>query len=148
MNNYWETNYKADQEGPTPFRYAIRPHGGPYDPVAAARFAVERNQPLVVVPTDVDAPAVLPSRLTVQPNSVLVTAFKPSRDGRALIVRLFNVTDKATKASLSSSAEQEDTYWMSDLAEGRGPRITAPLDVPPYGLVTLRVERSAGQPPR
>lgn len=27
MNNYWHTNYKADQDGPVTFRYALRPHG-------------------------------------------------------------------------------------------------------------------------
>ena len=26
MNNYWETNYKASQEGMTTFRYSIMPH--------------------------------------------------------------------------------------------------------------------------
>ena len=26
MNNYWETNYKAGQEGPTTFRYSLQPH--------------------------------------------------------------------------------------------------------------------------
>ena len=45
MNNHWWTNYKADQEGPTTFRYAIRPHG-PYD--AGARSAVRhRVEPAV-----------------------------------------------------------------------------------------------------
>ncbi|MBE0558902.1 MAG: hypothetical protein IH628_16870, partial [Proteobacteria bacterium] len=47
MNNYWHTNYKADQEGQSTFHYAIRPHGG-YDPLSAYRFGVERNQPLLV----------------------------------------------------------------------------------------------------
>ena len=26
MNNYWHTNYKADQEGIVNFKYALRPH--------------------------------------------------------------------------------------------------------------------------
>ncbi|MFH1719900.1 MAG: glycoside hydrolase, partial [Planctomycetota bacterium] len=40
MNNYWETNYKAGQEGPTTFRYAIKPHRQ-FDPGEAARFGTE-----------------------------------------------------------------------------------------------------------
>ncbi|MCK7483887.1 MAG: hypothetical protein M0C28_48030 [Candidatus Moduliflexus flocculans] len=28
MNNYWHTNYKADQEGPVTLRYAVSPHLG------------------------------------------------------------------------------------------------------------------------
>ena len=38
MNNYWETNYKADQEGPTPFRYALLPH--------AKRLRSDRRGPI------------------------------------------------------------------------------------------------------
>ena len=56
MNNHWHTNYRADQEGPTTFRYAIRPHGA-YDAVEAARFGVESTQPLVVAPAAGDKPA-------------------------------------------------------------------------------------------
>ena len=49
MNNHWHTNYRADQEGNTTFRYAIRPHHG-YDPIAAARFGVEATEPLIAAP--------------------------------------------------------------------------------------------------
>ncbi|MEZ4455069.1 MAG: hypothetical protein R2882_00770 [Gemmatimonadales bacterium] len=38
MNNYWHTNFKADQEGPVSFRFVIRPHG-PFDPAEASAFA-------------------------------------------------------------------------------------------------------------
>jgi hypothetical protein len=55
MNNYWETNYKAGQEGPTTFRYSIEPHRK-FESGRAAQFGVERSQPLVVVPVDVRAP--------------------------------------------------------------------------------------------
>ena len=60
MNNHWYTNYKADQEGPTTFRYAIRPHAG-YDAVAAQRFGIECSQPLVVLPARGAAPRGGPS---------------------------------------------------------------------------------------
>ena len=55
MNNHWHTNYKADQEGPTEFRYAIRPHGA-YDPVAAAHFGIEATEPLIAMPAAGAAP--------------------------------------------------------------------------------------------
>jgi hypothetical protein len=47
MNNYWHTNYKADQEGIVAFRYVLRPHG-PFDPEAAARLGGECRAPLLV----------------------------------------------------------------------------------------------------
>ena len=51
MNNYWHTNYKAYQEGPTIFRYSIRPHGA-FDSGEAKRFGIERSQPLIPVRVD------------------------------------------------------------------------------------------------
>ena len=56
MNNHWHTNYRADQEGETTFRYYLRPHGA-YDAVAAARFGLETTQPLIVMPARGDKPA-------------------------------------------------------------------------------------------
>ena len=48
MNNHWYTNYRAEQEGPTTFRYVLLPHKQ-YDPVAAQRFGIECSQPLEAV---------------------------------------------------------------------------------------------------
>ena len=56
MNNYWFTNYRAEQSGPTTLRYALRPHRQ-YDPIAAQRFGIECSQPLVVMPARGDVPA-------------------------------------------------------------------------------------------
>ncbi|HID77214.1 MAG TPA: hypothetical protein EYP56_14620 [Planctomycetaceae bacterium] len=143
MNNYWETNYKADQEGPTPFRYALLPHAGPYDPVAAARFGIERSQPLVAVPAADEGPGVIPSRLRVEPDQVVVTALKPSRDGKALIVRLFNVSPQPARAELVWADPQPAAVRLSDLGERPGIPVDGPVDIPRYGLVTLRAERAA-----
>ena len=56
MNNHWFTNYKADQEGPTTFRYSLLPHKQ-YDQVAAQRFGIERSQPLVAAAAQGAAPS-------------------------------------------------------------------------------------------
>ena len=56
MNNHWHTNYRAEQEGPTVFRYAIRPHKG-FAPDDAAKFGVACSQPLIVAPASGPAPA-------------------------------------------------------------------------------------------
>jgi alpha-mannosidase len=140
MNNYWETNYKADQEGPTLFRYALRPHAGPYDPLEAARFGIERSQPLVAVPTAAEGPALVPPRLRVEPDDVIVTAFKPSRDRKAWIVRLFGASGRPARAALAWADPQPKTVWMSDPAERTGEPVAGPIEVPPFGLVTLRAE--------
>jgi hypothetical protein len=48
MNNYWETNYRAGQEGFHAFRYVLRPHGR-FDEADTERLAIEVARPLVVV---------------------------------------------------------------------------------------------------
>jgi len=55
MNNYWHTNYKADQEGPVMLRYSIRLHGA-YNSAEAVRFGLERYRPLVIVAMDPSLP--------------------------------------------------------------------------------------------
>jgi hypothetical protein len=47
MNNYWHTNFKADQAGLATFRYVIRPHGT-WDPDQAERFGMGVRRPLLV----------------------------------------------------------------------------------------------------
>jgi len=138
MNNYWETNYKASQDGPTTFRYAIRPHAR-FDPAAAARFGIERSQPLIVVPVAEDAP-VPPSFLDVEPAGVIVTALKPSDDGKAWIVRLFGASGRPEKAALTWRKHKQPKTWLSDLTEHPGPEVKGTIDVPAYGMVTVRVD--------
>ncbi|MGZ3830061.1 MAG: glycoside hydrolase family 38 N-terminal domain-containing protein [Mucilaginibacter sp.] len=87
MNNYWYTNYKADQAGVVHFRYALRPHGminGSEMEQAASAF----TQPLMAL--QVKSDATLPKGLfELTNNRVSVTTITPQEDG-SYIVRLFN----------------------------------------------------------
>jgi hypothetical protein len=141
MNNYWETNYKADQAGPTPFRYALRPRTGGYCPVDAARFGTERSQPLVAVPAAPSAPARIASRFELSSRDVIASALRPSRDGRGIIIRLFNVTAAPAKTSVTCDGRPPAHVWLSDFQDRPCAKADGPIDVPPYGLVTLRIER-------
>ncbi|MHC4124733.1 MAG: glycosyl hydrolase-related protein, partial [Planctomycetota bacterium] len=140
MNNYWYTNYKAGQEGPTVFRYSIKPHKQ-FDSAEASRFGIERSQPLVVVPVDKKTP-VLDSVLTVKPAGIIATAFKPSNDGKARILRLFNAGGQPEKASLLWTKRVPETIWLSNLAEEQVSKITGPIDMATYEIVTLRIPLS------
>jgi alpha-mannosidase len=136
MNNHWHTNYRADQEGPTWFRFALRPHRG-YDPVAATRFGVESTEPLIAAPAS--GPAPMASRLSLEPSSVIATAFKPSDDGKALIVRLLNPTDQPQMARLNWSKPVGAT-WLSSAREEQGLKAPDSLRLAKQAMVTLRVE--------
>jgi alpha-mannosidase len=138
MNNYWETNFLAGQDGPTEFHYALRPHG-PFDAAAAWRFGVERSQPLVAFPVDTATPAPAPL-LRVEPRDVVVTSLRPSADGDALMVRLFNSSERPQAATLAWR-DAPGTVWISSPSEDRIRRAADRLELPAWGIVTLRCDR-------
>ena len=138
MNNHWHTNYKADQEGPTSFRYSILPHRA-YDPVAAQRFGIECSQPLVAGPARGAEPSSTPL-VRVEPADVLVASLKPSEDRKALVVRLFNPTEKPAKTTLHWAAVASRALWISNLAEDRLAHVVDAAEIAAGGVVTLRAD--------
>jgi hypothetical protein len=165
MNNHWGTNYRAYQEGPTVFRFILHPHrrsdpanaarSNPADATGfnaadATRFATAFSQPLIAAPARGAAPRSTPL-LRVDSPAVLVSALKPSDDGKALIVRLFAASGQDAKANLSWSQsdpqrrgptvrEGSKQLWLSDTSEKPLKKIDGAIDVPAWGVVTLRVE--------
>jgi hypothetical protein len=138
MNNHWGTNYRAYQEGPTVFRFLLRPHGR-RDPAEASRFATAFSQPLLATRAGSTKPTGTPL-LRVEPDDVLVTALKPSDDGRALIVRLFGASTEARSAGLRWGRAQPKGIFLSDTSEQAGKRVGDRIPIPVSGLVSLRVE--------
>jgi alpha-mannosidase len=141
MNNYWETNYKADQGGVAEFRYAIRPHAGACDQASAARFGIERSRPLVAIPVRIDGPPALASLLAVEAAGVIVTSLEASRDGEAWIVRLFDTSGTPQRAHLTRPGAAAGAVYLSDVAEARGEPVDDGIELPPYGIATVRIER-------
>ena len=137
MNNHWETNYKAYQEGPITFRYALRPHANGHNAVAAQRFGRDICQPLLAVPADPSKPVIRPL-MQVSGDNIVVTSVKPSRDAQALMVRLFAASDKPGRFTLNW--REPKVVCLSDTQESRGMKVDGPIDLPAYGIVTVRVE--------
>ena len=138
MNNHWFTNYKADQDGPTTFRYSLRPHGQ-YDQAAAERFGMECSQPLVAVAAQGAAPDSRPL-VEVDTPKVIVASIKPSEDRKAMIVRLFGAGGRPAKATLRWGRNPPKNVWISNLAEQKVAAINGAIDVPACGLISLRAE--------
>jgi hypothetical protein len=137
MNNHWHTNYRAEQEGPTVFRYAIRPHEG-FVPEDAAKFGVACSQPLIVAPAS--GPTAAKPRLELSSDKVVVTAFKPSDDGKGWIVRLFGASGKAEQVKLAWASPAPQHVWLSDTSEKPRDPAGPSFEVPGWGIVTLRAE--------
>lgn len=134
LNNHWHTNYKADQEGKLTFRYVIRPHG-PYAADEASRFGIGAAQPLVVGNAKVTE-----SLLSLSDPAILVTSLKPSDDGKALIVRLWNSTDKLHTATMTWKKGRIGTLTKSDLAEHALAKVGESVTLPGWGVTTIRAE--------
>jgi len=137
MNNHWHTNYRADQEGPTVFRYAIRPHHQ-FVAEQAAQFGIGCSQPLLVLPASGEQPAT--PRLELSSTKVLVSAFKPADDGKGWIVRLFGASGQKEKVRLSWAKPAPQHVWLSDLSEQPKQELGHSVEVPGWGIVTVRAE--------
>lgn len=136
MNNHWHTNYRADQEGPTVFRYALRPHNG-YDAAAATRFGLESTQPLVAAVATTKVPTAGMLRLST--DQLIVSSLKPCEDGKGWMVRLYNPTEAEQTTVLKWEKPVAQT-WFSSAREEQGENATDTITVPKLGTITLRVQ--------
>ncbi len=139
MNNHWECNYKAYQEGQITFRYVLRPHASGYDAVKAQRFGRGVCQPLLAVPADPAKPVIEPL-LKLRGEGVVITSIRPSRDGKALMVRLFNTADDDRQVELQWS-QPVGTTWLSNPMEETKAKMPAVKKLAKFEVVTLRVEQ-------
>ena len=138
MNNHWGTNYRAYQEGPTRFRFVLRPYRKT-DPAENSRFATGFSQPLL--PLRARDPKVNPSPLLrLSSDDVLITGLKPSDDGKALIVRLFGASGQDRSVNLRWDAVQPKSVRLTDTSERPGEAVRGAIAVPGNGLVSLRAE--------
>lgn len=119
MNNYWFTNYKADQDGEVTFRYAITTRAG--NDAEAARFGWQACAPvraaLIASAQDGPLPGTLTSLCRVVPESVVITAIKAPEVGSGLVLRLFSYAEKPTTAALTLSVPGLRKAHLCNLVE-------------------------------
>jgi hypothetical protein len=149
MNNYWFTNYLAGQGGDYTFRFSItsRPKA---DRVASARFGWEVSNPVIQVPVlaaNPRGPLAAPSGSLVsidEPNVFLVGA-RRAAEGDGLILRLWELTGKATTAHVRLPYIPFKKATACNLVEvPQGPLEvrdgTIAVPIRGSGLATVRVE--------
>jgi alpha-mannosidase len=145
MNNHWHTNYRAEQAGPTVFRYFIIPHGPASAEAARQRAhaaALEQSQPILALPARGTLPAKPVLKVTGSQGSsrVQVTAFKPSEDGQAWMVRLFGLADGTEQVKLEWRPPGPKALWLSDNGQLPARPASGSVEVPAASLVTVRAE--------
>lgn len=137
MNNYWHTNYKADQEGPVTFRYSILPHG-PFRPEEAARFGREQREPLIAVAAD-NADPVLEPLFRIEPTSVLAHSTKPLERGKAFLIYLYNPTASAQKVGLAWRGNARIALHRSDASGAALARLSDGFTLSAHASAYVRV---------
>lgn len=139
MNNYWHTNYKAYQEGPVVLSYALFPHSA-FDAAEAYRRGIEQSQPLLVRQA-ADRDPLPASLFTMSSKDVVATSIMPSRDGKAVMVRLYNASLKPVSFTISWGSLMPKKIFVSSPDESQGAPAETSFSLPSFGILTLRCER-------
>ncbi len=136
LNNHWETNYRASQEGIITFRYALRPHRD-FNQGDATKFATGLTQPMVALPArDVE---LRNSLFTLSDPAIIVIALRPADDGKTLLVTLFNPTGKEASTRLISGSSEPglNRLVIRNVSEQI---IEGAITLASLGLMTIRVQ--------
>jgi alpha-mannosidase len=104
MNNYWHTNYKADQPGITSFRYSLFPHTG-YDGSANIKKSLEVVQPLLGQRGE-NIFSQEHNGISINNDSIIIESAKVKEAG-LLEINLFNTSDKSQSGTLSANYCQD-----------------------------------------
>jgi hypothetical protein len=108
LNNYWHTNYKADQQGLLRFRFVLRPHGVE-PPGAITALSRDLEQPLLVLPAGrLPRQASLPLEAGA---GVQVVGLRPAGEGQALLVRVLNASDERQGVRAGTGARTSLEPW-------------------------------------
>ena len=119
------------------FRFLLRPHG-PSDPAEASRLAIGLATPGDSVPEryPAEARASTPDVLQRGPDNGLETQRRrPGLDGSA-----FRGSRPDCQDDPGLTRPAPEKLWRSDTSEKPGRRLSGPVEVPAYGVVTLRAE--------
>lgn len=148
MNNYWQTNFAASQEGAATFRFrlSLLAPGDAAEPVRRGWAACD---PLYVSkPYTNDGPGPLIKKdrvLFFADKSVMIVGAKAADDGDGAIVKLLDVSGQARAVGLWPAAYQFRLARRATLVEQNGDAIPvsgdgrASVDVAAWGVAAARL---------
>ncbi len=141
MNNYWHTNYKADQEGAVAFEYRIHPHEA-FDPVATVRFAQDSREPMIVIPVKASEHR---TELAFDIQSkASVLSVRPLSDRKATLVMLMNPTADARSVELVAREGKQMTAWRSDPGGAAGEKLGGRWMIGPHAVEYVTIGETPG----
>lgn len=71
---------------------------------------------------------------------MLVAGFKPTDDGKGWLLRLYGASGKTEKVKLAWSKPVPQRFWLSNTSEEPNQKLGNQVEVPGWGIVTLRAE--------
>jgi len=148
-NNNFQTNFAISQTSCDLFRYSFSSRRGGVSDAEASAFGSQSVTPMETVFTGQVRKPVLPSShsfICIDPPDVSLLVFKRAEDGRGLILRLWNRTDRpltvrAKMPDLAVSRIGRTSIVEEDCPEPSsvvGNEIVAPLDA--QEVATFRIE--------
>jgi len=147
MNNIWDTNFPAQQQGETTFRYAIGSAPGASPRELGVAVAAGFTDAFVAAPLTGEGPAAPPDDrwATVDHPLVRVAAIAPSRRGHDLVVYLSSAA--AEPAAVSLRVPGMRTAFVGTSLERALDELpvldgAATVTVPAGGFVAVAVDRA------
>ncbi len=137
MNNYWETNYRAGQEGVHEFSYSLLPHLA-FEEYEIERFALGIGQPLVAIPVSPHAPEIDPP-FQLSTRRIVATLLRRQSENGELILRLYNPGPQADSLAFVWRARARGAVYRASAWGEARERLGDRLELGPYEIVTLLV---------
>ncbi|MEO6837607.1 MAG: glycoside hydrolase family 38 C-terminal domain-containing protein [Ginsengibacter sp.] len=138
MNNYWHTNYKADQEGEVTFHYSLFPHNT-FNVAQSTRQGLESNQPLIVSTSTSDNSA-LKSLFNIENKNIILSTIKPSVDKKGVILRLYNASYESQKPEIKWEKLQPTKIYWSNANQQKLESFDPDTNWPPFAFKTLYLQ--------
>ncbi len=147
MNNYWHTNYKAEQGGHQVFRFSLTSHRGPFSKRDAVARGWEMFCPPVAQRGQGEHKPLLSASskelLGVRPAGLPLMAFKQAEDQNGFILRLCDFAGAGGTLKLSlpqaavglSSCDLVEANAREQMASGK----TLTMPIKPFSPLTLKV---------
>jgi len=152
LNNYWHTNYRAEQGGEFTSRYVFTsgPQLSPADLARLGRAAMTPLEAQKVVDQDKyddparPLPAAPASFLEVSAPNVVVEDWKAANDGQGTIVRLLETGGQATTSRLTFPLFDLQQAWITSAVEGNQKELSVSgssveVSIQPHQILTLRI---------
>ena len=134
MNNYWETNYCAAQEGEMTFKYSLKFHKNDFNQQEAEKFGRSTANKLIAIQVDSDTKK-LTSPVLPTDNGIIVIGMRPV--GKGILFIMYNSTEETKNIEWD---KLEGTVYESNFDGDKLDKVNKKLDVKSNGIKCLYVE--------